>query len=104
MATNVSDGQIIDAHSISAGLDYPGIGPEHSWLHDIGRIKYLSTTDEESLEALSSLIKWAESKGKTSIQYHDYDEFFGVNKNNLFLSEIVGSKDGIEWVLSLIHI
>ena len=46
-----SDGQIIDAHSISAGLDYPGIGPEHSWLHDIGRIKYLSTTDEESLAA-----------------------------------------------------
>ena len=45
------DGQIIDAHSISAGLDYPGIGPEHSWLHDIGRIKYLSTTDEESLIA-----------------------------------------------------
>ena len=46
-----SDGQITDAHSISAGLDYPGIGPEHSWLHDIGRIKYLSTTDEESLTA-----------------------------------------------------
>ena len=46
-----NDGQINDAHSISAGLDYPGIGPEHSWLHDIGRIKYLSTTDEESLAA-----------------------------------------------------
>ena len=46
-----NDGQIIDAHSISAGLDYPGIGPEHSWLHDIGRIKYLSTTDEQSLAA-----------------------------------------------------
>ncbi len=45
------DGQITDAHSISAGLDYPGIGPEHSWLHDIGRIKYLSTTDEQSLAA-----------------------------------------------------
>ena len=45
------DGQIIDAHSISAGLDYPGIGPEHSWLYDIGRIKYLSTTDEQSLAA-----------------------------------------------------
>jgi len=45
------DGQINDAHSISAGLDYPGIGPEHSWLHDIGRIKYLSTTDEQSLAA-----------------------------------------------------
>lgn len=45
------DGQIKDAHSISAGLDYPGIGPEHSWLHDIGRVKYLSATDEEALEA-----------------------------------------------------
>jgi len=45
------DGQIKDAHSISAGLDYPGIGPEHSWLHDVGRVKYLSATDEESLEA-----------------------------------------------------
>ncbi len=46
-----NNGQINDAHSISAGLDYPGIGPEHSWLYDIGRIKYLSTTDEESLAA-----------------------------------------------------
>jgi tryptophan synthase beta chain len=45
------DGQIKDAHSISAGLDYPGIGPEHSWLHDVGRVTYLSATDEEALEA-----------------------------------------------------
>ncbi len=45
------DGQIIDAHSISAGLDYPGIGPEHAWLHDIGRVKYVSITDDEALEA-----------------------------------------------------
>jgi tryptophan synthase beta chain len=45
------DGQIDDAHSISAGLDYPGIGPEHSWLHEIGRVQYVSVTDEESLEA-----------------------------------------------------
>lgn len=45
------DGQIKDAHSISAGLDYPGIGPEHSWLHDVGRATYLSATDEEALEA-----------------------------------------------------
>ncbi|NKB61310.1 MAG: tryptophan synthase subunit beta [Gammaproteobacteria bacterium] len=44
------DGQIIDAHSISAGLDYPGIGPEHSWLHDIGRVEYVSVTDDEALE------------------------------------------------------
>ena len=44
------DGQIIDAHSISAGLDYPGIGPEHSWLHEIGRVEYVSVTDTEALE------------------------------------------------------
>jgi tryptophan synthase beta chain len=45
------DGQIIDAHSISAGLDYPGIGPEHAWLHDIGRVEYCSVTDDEALAA-----------------------------------------------------
>jgi tryptophan synthase beta chain len=45
------DGQIDEAHSISAGLDYPGIGPEHSWLHEIGRVKYLSATDDEALAA-----------------------------------------------------
>jgi len=45
------DGQIIDAHSISAGLDYPGIGPEHSWLHESGRVEYVSATDAEALEA-----------------------------------------------------
>lgn len=45
------DGQIIDAHSISAGLDYPGIGPEHAFLHDTGRAEYLTCTDDEALEA-----------------------------------------------------
>jgi tryptophan synthase beta chain len=45
------DGQIQDAHSISAGLDYPGIGPEHSWLHEVGRVTYLSATDDEALSA-----------------------------------------------------
>jgi tryptophan synthase beta chain len=45
------DGQIQDAHSISAGLDYPGIGPEHSWLHEVGRVTYLSATDDEALAA-----------------------------------------------------
>ena len=45
------DGQIVEAHSISAGLDYPGIGPEHSWLKDTGRVEYVSATDEEALEA-----------------------------------------------------
>jgi len=45
------DGQITEAHSISAGLDYPGIGPEHSWLHEIGRVEYVAATDTEALEA-----------------------------------------------------
>jgi tryptophan synthase beta chain len=45
------DGQILDAYSISAGLDYPGIGPEHAWLHESGRVNYLSATDEEALDA-----------------------------------------------------
>jgi tryptophan synthase beta chain len=45
------DGQITEAHSISAGLDYPGIGPEHAWLHDVGRVNYVSATDDEALEA-----------------------------------------------------
>jgi tryptophan synthase beta chain len=51
------DGQIQEAHSISAGLDYPGIGPEHSYLHDIGRAKYHSITDKEALEAFQLLSK-----------------------------------------------
>ncbi len=48
-----ADGQILEGHSISAGLDYPGIGPEHAWLHDIGRAEYRSATDQESLDAFS---------------------------------------------------
>ncbi|BCJ92124.1 tryptophan synthase beta chain [Terrihabitans soli] len=51
------DGQIEEGHSISAGLDYPGIGPEHSWLADTGRAKYLTCTDEEALEAFGTLSK-----------------------------------------------
>jgi tryptophan synthase beta chain len=46
-----AEGQITEAHSISAGLDYPGIGPEHSWLHDVGRATYLTATDKEALDA-----------------------------------------------------
>lgn len=45
------NGQILDGYSISAGLDYPGIGPEHSWLHEVGRVEYVSVTDVEALEA-----------------------------------------------------
>jgi tryptophan synthase beta chain len=46
-----ADGQIEEAHSISAGLDYPGIGPEHAWLNDLGRVKFLSATDDEAVAA-----------------------------------------------------
>ena len=45
------DGQILEAHSISAGLDYPGIGPEHAWLHEAGRVRYLLATDDDALAA-----------------------------------------------------
>jgi tryptophan synthase beta chain len=51
------DGQITEAHSISAGLDYPGIGPEHAYLHDIDRVNYVSVTDDEALEAFKMLAK-----------------------------------------------
>lgn len=51
------DGQIIETHSISAGLDYPGVGPEHSWLKDIGRAKYVSINDDEALEAFHTLTR-----------------------------------------------
>ena len=51
------DGQIADAHSISAGLDYPGVGPEHAYLRDIGRAEYLGATDEEALAAFGDLAR-----------------------------------------------
>ena len=51
------DGQIIETHSISAGLDYPGVGPEHAWLKDIGRVNYEAVTDEEALAAFHQLTR-----------------------------------------------
>jgi tryptophan synthase beta chain len=54
------DGQILDAHSISAGLDYPGVGPEHAYLRDTGRVEYLAATDDEALDAFRRL---AETEG-----------------------------------------
>ncbi|MCW5744690.1 MAG: tryptophan synthase subunit beta, partial [Alphaproteobacteria bacterium] len=52
-----ADGQITEAHSISAGLDYPGIGPEHAWLKEAGRVEYVSATDTEALDAFQLLCK-----------------------------------------------
>jgi tryptophan synthase beta chain len=51
------DGQINDAHSISAGLDYPGVGPEHAWLHDLRRVEYVPVSDREALDAFQLLTK-----------------------------------------------
>jgi tryptophan synthase beta chain len=51
------DGQIIETHSISAGLDYPGVGPEHAWLKDSGRARYVSVTDQEALDAFHALTR-----------------------------------------------
>lgn len=50
-------GQIIETHSVSAGLDYPGVGPEHSWLKDLGRVEYVNATDEEALSAFRELTR-----------------------------------------------
>jgi len=52
-----NDGQIIETHSISAGLDYPGVGPEHAWLKDCGRAQYVAVTDDEALEAFHALTR-----------------------------------------------
>ncbi len=52
-----ADGQIIETHSVSAGLDYPGVGPEHSWLKDIGRANYVAVTDDEALAAFHALTR-----------------------------------------------
>ena len=51
------DGQIIETHSVSAGLDYPGVGPEHAWLKDIGRVNYVAVTDTEALQAFRELTR-----------------------------------------------
>jgi tryptophan synthase beta chain len=52
-----ADGQILEAHSISAGLDYPGVGPEHAWLRDTGRARYEAVTDADALAALQRLAR-----------------------------------------------
>jgi tryptophan synthase beta chain len=52
-----ADGQILETHSISAGLDYPGVGPEHAWLKDSGRAQYVAVTDDEALAAFHKLTR-----------------------------------------------
>jgi tryptophan synthase beta chain len=75
------DGQIIDAHSISAGLDYPGIGPEHAWLHDVGRVEYTSVTDDEALAAFHTCCRLegiiparVPPRAKCKLDHHDGEQ------------------------------
>lgn len=51
------DGQIMETHSVSAGLDYPGVGPEHSWLKDTKRVNYVAATDKEAMEAFHKMTR-----------------------------------------------
>ena len=53
-----NDGQILAAHSVSAGLDYPGVGPEHAWLKDSGRVSYVTVTDQQALDAFHQLTRY----------------------------------------------
>ena len=60
------DGQIIEAHSISAGLDYPGVGPEHSYLKDAGRAEYVAINDDEALAAFQTSAGWKASSPRSN--------------------------------------
>lgn len=64
------NGQVELAHSISAGLDYPGIGPEHSYYHDIGRVQYKHATDTEEWRRSSAPAKWKESYLPLKVHMH----------------------------------
>ena len=90
------NGQILDAHSISAGLDYPGIGPEHSWLKDIGRVEYHSSTDQEALNAfklccrLEGIIPALEPSHALAFLLR-YKK--NLNKNSLIIMNMCGRGD-----------
>ena len=90
------NGQILDAHSISAGLDYPGIGPEHSWLNDVGRVQYVSSTDTQALEAfklcskLEGIIPALEPSHALAYIFKSYKKF---KKNDLIIMNMCGRGD-----------
>jgi len=90
------DGQITEAHSISAGLDYPGIGPEHSWLHESGRVEYLPITDTEALDAfqlcckLEGIIPALESSHALAALEHKARE---LPKDQIILVNVSGRGD-----------
>jgi len=103
------NGQIIETHSISAGLDYPGVGPEHSWLKDIGRVEYVAATDSEAMNAFRELTQvegimpalessHAVAHGMKLAQEFDKDKIILVNLSGRGDKDIltVAKIDGIE--------
>ncbi len=90
------NGQILDAHSISAGLDYPGIGPEHSWLNEVGRVEYVSSTDTEALDAfqlcskLEGIIPALEPSHALAYIFKSSNKF---KKNDLIIMNMCGRGD-----------
>ena len=90
------DGQITEAHSISAGLDYPGVGPEHGWLNDVGRVQYVSATDKEALDAfqlccqLEGIIPALESSHALA---HVAKVAPGLHKDHLIVVNLSGRGD-----------
>lgn len=81
------DGQIPETHSISAGLDYPGVGPEHSWLKDSGRADYAAVTDVQALEALQIL---ARTEGLISALEPSHAVYHAMQVRLRFLSVVFG--------------
>ena len=103
------DGQVSPAHSISAGLDYPGVGPEHSWLRDSGRARYVSVTDEEALDAfhrlarLEGIVPALESAHAIAHLLVERDHYSGRDLPVLVCLSGRGDKD-VEHVLRLARI
>lgn len=76
-------GQIVETHSVSAGLDYPAVGPEHAWLKDTGRAEYVSATDEEALRGFRML---TQLEGIIPGKHHNFIQHRFQAGSNLWLS------------------
>ena len=92
LKTTDDDGQIIEGHSISAGLDYPGVGPEHAYLKDIGRAEYVAITDKEALEASTSLPE-IDISAVAILLTIDNGSNSNINDGNRLLSDIDDRSD-----------
>jgi tryptophan synthase beta chain len=90
------DGQISETHSISAGLDYPGVGPEHAWLKDTGRAAYVSVTDKQALEAFQFLARHEgilPALESSHAVYHAMKIASRMKKNSILIVNLSGRGD-----------